>query len=217
MPAGGHRGLSPASIGLTYAGRATVDIADVTRDGMLVVNAYLSADAQLLGLCAFDLRPMAADVMSLLRPVILAREETLFVGLGHDLHSMQQRKRMSVSTFPSAITQLIGSAPHTRPRIAVAMQQGGTILWGDQAEAPQTPFASDMLEPRIALTRRGWLVAASKDEIDVYATASGKLKLHARTGGDGAAPLAALSTHNVNQFALLYPGGRVAVYQIPQS
>lgn len=217
MTVGGHRGLSPASIGLTYAGRATVDIADVTRDGMLVVNAYLSADAQLLGLCAFDLRPMAADVMSLLRPVILAREETLFVGLGHDLHSMQQRKRMSVATLPGAITQLIGSAPHTRPRIAVAMQQGGTILWGDQAEAPQTPFASDMLEPRIALTRRGWLVAASKDEIDVYATASGKLKLHARTRGDGAAPLAALSTHNVNQFALLYPGGRVVVYQIPQS
>ncbi|HUY90021.1 MAG TPA: hypothetical protein VMV10_14895 [Pirellulales bacterium] len=217
MLAGGHRGLSAASVGLTYTGRATVDIADVAADAKLVVNAYLSADAQLLGLCSLDLSPAAAQALSFLPPAILTREETLFVGLGQELHSVERRHTAHIAHLPGAITQLIGSAPHTRPRIAAAMQQGGMIFWGENAAADRTPFASEMVEPRIALTRRGWLVAASKDEIDVYATAGGKLQLHARTRGDGIAPLAALATHNVNQFALLYPNGRVTIYQIPQS
>jgi hypothetical protein len=217
MMAGGHRGLGANSVGATYAGRITVDIADLASDGILVVNAYLSNNAQVLGLAPLDLKEAAADASLYFTLPFLTREETLCVAVGHELHFFRRRSTAGVASLSSKVTQLICSAQHTRSRLVVAMHQGGVILWGQQAEAPQTPFASDMVDPRITLTRRGWLLAASKDEIDVYETAGGQLRLHARTSGNGMAPLATLSTHNVNQFGLVYPDGRVAIYQVPQS
>jgi hypothetical protein len=116
--------------------------------------------------------------------------------------------------LPSAVTQVVGSAPSTPPRVAVAMQQGGVMFWGEHANAGRSAFASEMIEPRIALTRRGCLVAASKDEIDVYRTAEGQLQLSARLPGNQSPPLAATLTSNADQFAIIYPDGRVAIYRI---
>ncbi len=216
MTAGGHRGLSAMSMAAVYSDRVTVDIADLTAEPALVVNAYLSSNSQLLGLATLDLSRPFPDGFSPLRMPLLAREETLCTAIGQELHFFQRRKKADVLSLPNAVTQLVGSAPHTRARILVAMEQGCVVLWGAHADAPQTPFASDMIEPRIALTRRGWFVAASKDEIDVYATIGDRFQLHARTPGNGSAPLAALALYSVNHFALLYSDGRVAIYHVPQ-
>lgn len=217
MTAGGHRGLTASSVSANYAGRVTVNIVEAATDAELVFNVYLSHDAQLLGLISLYLRELATGESSLHCPLpVLTREQTLCVAVDRDLHFFRQRQTAGVVSLPGRISQIIGSAPHSRARIAVAMQQGGVILWGDHAQAEQTPFASEMVDPRIALTRRGWLVAASKDEIDVYSTGGGELSLHARAAGSGAAPLAALATHAFNQFALVYPGGRVAIYRISE-
>jgi hypothetical protein len=143
----------------------------------------------------------------------LAREGAFCAAIDENLWFLGRGRSTDVVSLPGAVTQLVCSAPRTRARIAVAWEQGGLIVWGDSAAAPQTPFASEMVEPCIALTRGGFLVAASKDEIDVYTTGSGQLELHARMPGNGATPLAVAPTHGANEFAIIYCDGRVAIHR----
>ncbi|HVW37630.1 MAG TPA: hypothetical protein VHB99_10010, partial [Pirellulales bacterium] len=212
MSTGGHRGLSANSVAAAYASHYALNVADLSADGALVINSFLSSDAQLLGLASLDLKSMAgsADGFSVR---LLVRQETLCVAAGCGLSFIRQNRSWTVP-LPGTTTQLVGSAPHTRPRIGVAMEQGGLIFWGDHAAAPRTPFASDMLEPRIALTHGGLLVAASKDEIDVYRTAENQLRLHVRVPGNGTTPLAVAPTLSANEFAIVYLGGRVAIHRV---
>ena len=116
--------------------------------------------------------------------------------------------------MPAVVRQLVGSAQGTRSRLAVATAQGGVMLWGDGPHVSRMPFASEMVEPRIALTRNGSLIAASKDEIDVYSTADGRLKLRHRWAGLGSAPLAVLTTRLVNRFATVQADGRICIFDV---
>ena len=214
MQAGGHRALAAKSVGAVYASHGALHAADLTDDGGLTIHAYLSAESQLLGLASFDLKKMFASGPLRYPVPLLAREDKLYAAIGLALWFVGPRRSMGMYPLPHRVTQIVASAPHTRPRVAVAMQQGGMMFWGENAAAGRTPFASEMIEPRIALTRRGCLVAASKDEIDVYRTAEGQLQLSARLPGGQTAPLAATLTSHADQFAILYADGRVAIYRI---
>lgn len=210
---GGHRGLSVRTMGAAYASDHALQVADLTNDGALVVNSFLASDARLFGLASLD--PGEIVGLPLRFPAhLLSRRETLCVAAGQGIWFIRHGRLSADVRLPDTAIQLIGSAPHTRARIAVAMQQGGLILWGDHAAAPRTPFASEMLEPRIALTHGGLLVAASKDEIDVYRTAENQLRLHVRVSGNGATPLAVAPTPSANEFAIVYLGGRVAIHRV---
>jgi hypothetical protein len=199
-------------VGAAYASDHALQVAELTNDGALMINSFLSSDARLFGLASLDPGEIAG--LPLRVPAhLLARRETLCVAAGQRLWFIRHSRLSADVRLPDTAIQLIGSAPHTRARIAVAMQQGGLILWGDHAAAPRTPFASDMPEPRIALTHGGLLVAASKDEIDVYRTAENQLRLHVRVPGNGATPLAVAATHCANEFAIIYLDGRVAIHR----
>jgi hypothetical protein len=203
-------------VGAAFASDHTLHVADAMGDGALVINTFLSGDARLLGLAPLSLDEIYQP--SIRFPAhLLACEMCFCVALGRSVAFVAYERPPAIIPVPSDVTQLIASAPHTRARIAVAMEQGGLILWGDHAAAPRTPFASEMIEPRIALTPGGLLAAASKDEIDVYATGGGQLELHARLPGNGAAPLAVLSPSSAlgaSQFAIVYCDGRVAIHRV---
>jgi tetratricopeptide (TPR) repeat protein len=214
MGAGPHSGVS----GLTYAacrsGRETLHVIDFGEDASLVAHAYLSR-AQLGGVSSIDLLKLKAVQGEVRYPLPVAmRDETLCVGIGQSLCSAHLRHGLKTLETPHSITQLVASPPHTRSRLAVAMQQGGLLLWGDDPRAPRAPFASEMDRPQIALTRDGTLVAASAEEVDLYATGEGRLRLRGRTRGPGLPPVAVVAARRQNSFAMLLGDGRLMFYEL---
>jgi tetratricopeptide (TPR) repeat protein len=215
MTAGSHRGLSAASVGMAYGSRDALYVADFHPDGALVVNAYLSADAQMLGLLALDLKSLIPAAEELIAPLpLLVREQTLYLGAGQYLCIQGQQQGTDTLELPQRIEQLAASAPHTRPRLAIGMAEGGSLLWGETVGAKQTPFASGMPRPKIAFTRGGWLIAAGEHDLEVYRTGNGQLQLHARETNRVGEPLAVLSTRYMDQFAVVGSGGHVVLLGI---
>jgi hypothetical protein len=116
--------------------------------------------------------------------------------------------------FDHPVHSLAASLPHTTRRIIVALEQGAMLFWDRPGAANGHPFAQDLHQPVAALTRGGHLVAASREEIQVYDTAGGKLKFRAQVIGIGAEPVAVLPTLRRDEFIVAHASGRLLIYQV---
>jgi hypothetical protein len=154
------------------------------------------------------------DFEQIVRPLpFFARELSLYLAVGKRLFS--QRGKQVSAGFGSPIRAITGSAPHTRPRIVLACEQGGYVLWGHSAESPATRFSQDMHRPVVGLTPGGWLVAATRGELEVFGTHDGRLSFFGRTSDFSHDPVAILPMTAANCFAVLSEVGQVTIYEVP--
>jgi hypothetical protein len=117
--------------------------------------------------------------------------------------------------MPSAIHSITGSLPHTRTRIVVGCQHGGVLVWGDERDAAQFPFAGDLFQPCVGINRGGWIAAATRDVVQIYGTHEGKLSFIAELSGPNADPIAVLSTDHARRIAVATDDGKVVIYEVP--
>jgi hypothetical protein len=146
-----------------------------------------------------------------------ARDETVFLGLGERLLiyrlGTDAPEEVAVGR---GIVSVCGSAPGSRPRVALGFDEGGLLFWGDvYYRGLAQPFATGMAFPVLGFTAGGDLVAADGDGCEVYATQDRRLRLKGELHGGRRAPLAVLPLPQPDQFALFTPDGEVAVYQVP--
>lgn len=213
LAAGPHPGVSALTHAACYSGHKTVHVVDFGAGHSLVIHSYLGptplADATTIDLASLSDRNGA---MRLPLPCCVC-DETLCLGVGR--HLCFVRGGVQNLETPHSVTQLIASPPHTRLRVAIAMEQGALLLWGNDQRAASTSFASDLPAPLIALTRDGSLVAASQDEIELYSTRDSRLTLRERLRTSQSSPLALVASGASNRVALLYSDGRLVIGEIP--
>ena len=215
IAAGSHRGLSAAALGISHSERGTVRIA-VDGGESLLIYVHTEQSKSLAGFVALDLLRLEGNLSECRLPLpMVAANEVTYIGIGSNVCAIAAGSKAATATTSHAVTQLVGSAKGTRARLAVALEQGGFMIWDDDLAGSRTPFATEMIEPRIAMTRDGSLIAAGHDEIEVYSTRERKLKLIGRAAGTGAMPLALLSTRQANRFAMLTAQGSLRYYALP--
>jgi len=212
---GSHRGLSRGSYGMCVSDRGTLHIAQDGGESLLI---YLHAQEKksLTGFVALDLLGLPGGLEDCRLPLpMFANDKGVYVGIGTNLCRIRSGTKAEIIQTPSPITQLVGSAKGTRPRLAVAMETGGLMLWDDELHGALGTFASEMHEPRITLTRDGALVAAGGSEIETYSTHDRKLKLTSRTTATALKTprIAALAMRQTNRFAILSAEGKLRFYQ----
>jgi hypothetical protein len=139
-------------------------------------------------------------------------DETL-IGYGRLL--LRRRGRQTLAEMPSAIHSITGSLPHTRTRIVVGCQHGGVLVWGDERDAAQFPFAGDLFQPCVGINRGGWIAAATRDVVQIYGTHEGKLSFIAELSGPNADPIVVLSTDHARRIAVATDDGKVVIYEVP--
>jgi hypothetical protein len=103
----------------------------------------------------------------------------------------------------------VASPPHTRPRAAIAFAEGACVCW--PVERHIAPFAVDMLDPVVGMTRDGLLVAASRQRVAVYRVEQMEPRLVATAGPRAPLPIAVMSAPGEGSFAILYADGLVQI------
>jgi tetratricopeptide (TPR) repeat protein len=216
---GPHRGVGQFTHAFCYSAREAFHTVELGNDVRLVVNGYFGDHAQLAGLVTIDFTELLdeddAPPLSPLPMVVV--DETVIVAIGRKLCFAQPHRKQQVVELPHPITRLSASPAQSRVRVFATMTQGAVMFWGNGPDAFQTPLASEMPDPCVTLARDGFVIAASKQEIDVYSAARGRLRLELRAVGPGWQPLAALAPRHVNRFALMAPDGRIVVYDLPST
>jgi hypothetical protein len=107
---------------------------------------------------------------------------------------------------------MTASPPDTREWLAICFEFGA-VLWDGQYRTYES-FAHSLSEPIAGFTRGGRVVAASRQEIEVYDTQGGQLHLRARVTGNREQPIGVLSLPQSDQFAVAYTDGKLLVYGI---
>lgn len=215
--AGGHPALSPSTFAFWAENDDVLHTLDWAGEQTLVLNSYLSPQVQLSGVLTLRVPelPGAVDQFQLPLPVV-SRGGTVCVGIGCNLVFLHEQKRVSVLETPSNVREIVTSAPFTRTRIAVALEEGGLMLWGASPEADATRFGHGLDRPRIALCRDGTLVAASATGIELYRTANGELSKPERYEGTGRDPIAVLaSPRSAKRIAIVHADHRVTLHDVP--
>lgn len=212
---GSHPGVTPYTHGVCRCGRDVVHAINWSAGPSFVVNGFL-AGSPLSGTSSLPVIELAnRDVGEVHLPLPMAvLGETLYVGIGRILWQILGHTSTEFDELPAPITQLVASAPHTRERLAVATELGGRLYWSDKPSGAHSSFASEMDSPQITLARDGTLIAVTAEEIEFYSTGEGRLRLRGRTPASGAAPLAVLSTRQLNRFALFSADGSLTIHNL---
>jgi tetratricopeptide (TPR) repeat protein len=211
---GAHRAISEMTYACCRSGRDVLHVVDAAEGMKLVAQAHFLR-AQLGGVQRVDLLKLTdvGDSVHVPLPAAVA-EETLCVGIGRNLCFTAGSNDLRILELPHAVTQLVASPQFSRQRLIVALEQGGLVLWGNDDRATKAPFASDMESPRVALSRDGTLIAASAEQIEMYSTSDGRLRLRGRYPGTGTPPVAVLTTRLLNRYALLRGDGRLTIHDV---
>ena len=117
--------------------------------------------------------------------------------------------------MPASIRGLSCAAPDARSRVAVTCDSGGRVLWDEPPQRNAECFAMSLESPGAAFTQFGWLVAASSEQCEIYATSNRKLRLEATCRWPHSEPIAVLDTGTANEFAICFADGRVLTYRLP--
>jgi hypothetical protein len=210
-----HRGLFASSLAAVYSGRETLHVADYKPDHAITISVFVSATTRMQGLMSIDLKEEPAADQDIVMPLpMIVRGGAVCVGLGSQLFFVTREGLPRAIPMPSAIRQLVGSAPHTRPRLAASLDEGAVMLWGETPNAPTTTFAFDMPCPKIAFTRNGWLAAASDQQVEVYRLLDTELQLHARLEHSGGELLSVVTRTHGDSFGLVTKSGQVLTFEI---
>jgi tetratricopeptide (TPR) repeat protein len=146
-----------------------------------------------------------------------AREALVFIGRGETLFAFNRADSdwMRVPIH-GTIRTLSGSPPDTMARVVAGLDHGGVIHWpNSRGDGAQVYFSQDMERPAVALTRDGFLVAASATECEVFSTQGGQLKLLARSALGGARVIAVLPGPKPRQFLLFTADGLLSCFRVP--
>ena len=214
----GPAGLSPNTLAAVGMPSGIVWLLDVRNDMLTLVALGMDDEP----LTTRALAPMSewhcSDLDSWPLPWPLhVRDEQFFVGFGDRLLlSTLASHKLEVVEVVRGIRGLCGSAPGTRPRLAITCEEGGLLRRIDvYADAPLEPFGAGLSRPVANFTAAGDLVAAGPEGCEVYATHDRPLKLRAGLDSLPARPLAVLPLPKPDQFALFLETGAIAVYQVP--
>lgn len=143
--------------------------------------------------------------------LFLSRGSDIILGYGDRL--LSHRGTYTITRLPHTIRQITGSPPHSRSRIIVACEQGGFVVWGNEADAARSFLASELFEPVIGMNRGGRILAATRDEIQLYSTLNGNLLFQGKHPGPKINPLAVLPTDDTSTIAVVTEDGTVTVYE----
>ena len=115
--------------------------------------------------------------------------------------------------LPHPVTRIAASAPFTRVRLAVAMEEGGVLFW---EHGDSLPFGEGMASPAVAFARDGMLVAISRGVGRAYRTDGHTVKLRSTFASFSlpGPPVAVTPTHVLNHFAIFGTDGLVRVVQL---
>jgi len=148
-------------------------------------------------------------------PCLHARGTSIFVGVGDQLSIYQQRHQVRTVETSGVIRGLSGTAPNSRARVAVSLDQGVQVFWLDNMPNPMSSvLADDLAAPLTCFTRGGHLIAASETQCEVYFTQQRRLRF-ATSLPRNSRPLAVLPTATADRFAICGTGGMVELYQMP--
>lgn len=142
-------------------------------------------------------------------------ESATYIGLGKCLAIVRPTGAPEFLEMPQEIRGLNCAVPHTRNRIAITFETGGQVFWDEPGRRKFEWFASSLSSPQAVFTQRGWLVAASSEECQVYSTNDGRIQLAAAGRWTDRTMLALLKTSLADEFALCCADGRVLTYRIP--
>jgi tetratricopeptide (TPR) repeat protein len=145
---------------------------------------------------------------------LLARNQVVYLAIGSTLHLFGGTTTRQLD-LPGSVQGLYGSAIHSRQRVAATLERGGAVIWDDYDYKRIEVFARELETPLATFTRNGFLVAASREECQVYQSQERKLAFHATAPGSKTDPLAVLATDHAAQFAVVDGDGLVTVYGIP--
>ena len=143
-----------------------------------------------------------------------ARNSKVYLGLDNRVITFDPSPSEEILELRYAVRSLVGSAPHTRPRIAATFEEGGEVFWDDFEKTTIQPFATGMANPIACFNRGGYLIAACADGCEVYATQDRKVRLVADTEWPEPRPVAVLSGPRTDQFGIVTPGGEIRIYEI---
>jgi hypothetical protein len=123
----------------------------------------------------------------------------------------QDRRLMSTIDLPADTVRLTASPVHTRPRMTLAFAEGAAVCW--PAEARLQPFAAELIDPAVCITREGLLVAAGRKHCRTYRIAPGgaQLQMQASVETRESAPIAVTTAPGEGAFAIYYADGLVDV------
>lgn len=113
--------------------------------------------------------------------------------------------------FPSVITGLAGTKPHTRPRIAVSLESGAEIFWDAVGGATKT-IAHKFAAPLICFNGEGHLIFAHASAVEIYATRRENLTFLARITRTGGEPIAVLPAPQPEEFGVVTANCEIEVY-----
>ncbi len=124
--------------------------------------------------------------------------------------------KSEVTQLHRTIRSIVASAPFTRTRIAIAMEEGGVVLWpeGKGGKQNRINFGQGMFAPVIGFTRGGDLIAATKTEVRVYHTEGETLVISCSVAGPGEEPYAVLPAEGVDEYALFLKNGDVQIWHV---
>jgi hypothetical protein len=138
----------------------------------------------------------------------------VYIGLGNLLIIVRHEGPIEFLEMPETICGLACSAPHTRRRLAITFEAGGRLLWDEYLDRRSFPFASSFDRPVAGFIKPGWLVIASCDGCEVYATNDRRLSLIAECRWPDLAPIAVLDTGAAYEFAVAFTNGSIRTFRV---
>jgi len=145
---------------------------------------------------------------------IHARGHSVYVGICDTVVSYGRPNEPEIVPFSRPVLSLTGSAPNTRKRLAATFNRGGAIWWDDGEVDRTEQFAADMEQPVAGFNRGGYLIAAGRGRLELYATQTRRLELVLETESSPSAPVAVLPERRSDRFGIGTEQGEVVVYEI---
>ena len=211
---GPHRGCTNFTEAICYDASGSIHLLEAQPEEWIVDVRCYTANLRLDRQRSFNLSAETVEYDEVIRPLpFYVRGSSFYLGLGATLISL--RANQASTTVHSTIRAITGSAEYSRARIVAACARGGVVVWGVTADSPRSTFAMELFEPVVGLARGGWLVAATKEIVEVYSTRGSQLTWVNGVPGPDQPPIAVTPTNIANQFAVFTSEGLVITYEVP--
>lgn len=177
----------------------------INREGVVISNRELSMPT---------FEEAAPILQRPLTPALVhAREDAVYIGYFNRLHSVTRTGLTRVHSFDHEIQSIVGTAPHTRSRLAVLFEQGGMVMWPtfDGGEFARLP--DSLQDPRAAFLRDGRLIVCDDHKWLAFATQQERLQLKWEYHAPVRDVMAVLPTPVADEFAVVTKSGHLAIYR----